>query len=236
MDSAALDLLTPVFEGIDHWSELAPLLPLLVILELILSADNAVALASITKRLPNIELQRRALNLGILIALVLRIFLILAANIIIKYSFFQVLASLYLLSIVFNNYFLQKTETDNIPDNKQTHVPSFIRVTILLSLTDLAFSIDSVTAAVAISDQLLLVITGAIIGVVALRFTADYFLRWLDIYTNLGSAGYIAISIVAIKLLLEVSLDGFDIHIPEYIFYLLILLVIGWGFSKKDHI
>ena len=71
MDSAALTSLTPLLEGIDHWTELAPLLPVLISLELVLSADNAVALAAITRRLENPESQRNALNLGILIALVL---------------------------------------------------------------------------------------------------------------------------------------------------------------------
>ena len=51
MDSASLRSLTPLLDGIDRWVELAPLLPVIVSLELVLSADNAVALASITKNL-----------------------------------------------------------------------------------------------------------------------------------------------------------------------------------------
>ena len=54
MDSASLRSLTPLLDGIDRWVELAPLLPVIVSLELVLSADNAVALASITKNLNNI--------------------------------------------------------------------------------------------------------------------------------------------------------------------------------------
>ena len=53
MDSASLRSLTPLLDGIDRWVELAPLLPVIVSLELVLSADNAVALASITKNLNN---------------------------------------------------------------------------------------------------------------------------------------------------------------------------------------
>ena len=56
MDSASLRSLTPLLDGIDRWVELAPLLPVIVSLELVLSADNAVALASITKNLNNIVL------------------------------------------------------------------------------------------------------------------------------------------------------------------------------------
>ena len=68
MDSASLRSLTPLLDGIDRWVELAPLLPVIVSLELVLSADNAVALASITRKLNNIDLQKKALNIGILIA------------------------------------------------------------------------------------------------------------------------------------------------------------------------
>ena len=104
MDSAALDSFTPILDGVDRWGELAPLLPLLILLEIVLSADNAVALASISKRLNNIQLQRKALNISIVFSLVLRIGLILAANIIIKYTYIQIIASFYLLSIVINKF------------------------------------------------------------------------------------------------------------------------------------
>ena len=67
----------------------------------------------------------------------------------------------------------------------------------------MAFSIDSITAAVAISDQFLLVITGAIIGVIALRFTSGLFIKWLEIYVNLEKAGYIAVAIIGIKLIIQ---------------------------------
>ena len=53
MDSASLRSLTPLLDGIDRWVELAPLLPIIISLELVLSADNAVALASITANLVN---------------------------------------------------------------------------------------------------------------------------------------------------------------------------------------
>ena len=84
MDSAALRSLTPLLDGIDKWNELAPLLPVIIALELILSADNAIALASITKRLNNISLQTTALNFGIALSLVFRVLIILTANILLN--------------------------------------------------------------------------------------------------------------------------------------------------------
>ena len=86
MDTASVDFITQFLDGIDRWSEIAPLLPVLIILELILSADNAVALATISQKLNSIELQRKSLNYGITFSLLFRILLIHTANIVIKYS------------------------------------------------------------------------------------------------------------------------------------------------------
>ncbi|AAQ00043.1 MULTISPECIES: DUF475 domain-containing protein [Prochlorococcus] len=231
MDTASLDYLTPLLNGIDQWSEFATLLPFLVLLELILSADNAVALASITKRLDSIELQQKSLNIGIAISLIFRILLILAANIIIKYPIIQIAASVYLISIVLTKFTINNPTNDESSSISNNNKSSFIKITFLLIATDLAFSIDSVTAAVAISDQILLVIIGALIGVIALRFTADLFIRWLDIFVQLENAGYFAVALVAIKLLFEVTFP--NIVIPEYIFYILLGFVFLWGFSKR---
>ena len=99
MDSASLRSLTPLLDGIDRWVELAPLLPVIVSLELVLSADNAVALASITKKLNNLELQKKALNIGIFIALLLRILVILTAQFFLNFWPVKLLGGLYLISL-----------------------------------------------------------------------------------------------------------------------------------------
>ena len=74
-----------------------------------------------------------------------------------------------------NNFFNSGTENaENDIDNKNNNF-RFLRVVALLSITDFAFSIDSITTAVAISDQYILIIFGAVIGVLALRFTSGFF-------------------------------------------------------------
>ncbi len=231
MDSAALDSFTPILDGVDKWGELAPLLPLLILLEIVLSADNAVALASITKRLNNIQLQRKAINISIVFSLFLRIGLILGANIIIKYTYIQIIASFYLISIVINKFIFEGDREDIQTMSNDSPPLNFIRIIALLAFTDLAFSVDSVTAAVAISDQLLLVITGAIVGIIALRLTADYFIRWLQIYSNLENAGYLAVGLVAIKLLLEIAFKGIESY--EFIFFVILIFIFLWGFSNR---
>ena len=114
-------------------------------------------------------------------------------------------------------FFIQKLELFNI--------------ILLLAVTDLAFSIDSITAAVAISDQFLLVITGAIIGVIALRFTSGLFITWIETYINLEKAGYIAVALIGIKLIGQ--LIFYQFVLPEYLFFLIMLCLFLWGFSVK---
>ncbi len=233
MDSASLRSLTPLLDGIDRWVELAPLLPIIVSLELVLSADNAVALASITKNLNNIDLQKKALNIGIFIALIFRILVILTAQFILNFWPVKLIGGIYLISLSLSKFIDLNNNLSNdnneFKDNKREN--SLVKVILILSVTDIAFSIDSITAAVAISDQFLLVITGAIIGVIALRFTSGLFIKWLEIYINLEKAGYIAVGIIGIKLIIQLIL--YKLIIPEYLFFLTMLVLFLWGFSSK---
>ena len=236
MDSASLRSLTPLLDGIDRWVELAPLLPVIVSLELVLSADNAVALASITKNLNNIELQKKALNIGIFIALLFRILVILTAQFILNFWPVKLIGGLYLILLSISKFnTINKQDPVGMENNiNATSHSSLFNVILLLAITDLAFSIDSITAAVAISDQFLLVITGAIIGVIALRFTSGLFIKWLEIYVNLEKAGYIAVGIIGIKLIIQ--LIFYKIIIPEYLFFMVMLCLFLWGFSSREEI
>ncbi len=235
MDSASLRSLTPLLDGIDRWVELAPLLPIIISLELVLSADNAVALASITKNLNNIELQKKALNIGIFIALLLRILVILTAQFFLNFWPVKLIGGIYLISLSLSKFITinNNSSISNEIDNNRKSLSSLFRIILLLAATDLAFSIDSITAAVAISDQFLLVITGAIIGVIALRFTSGLFIKLLEIYINLEKAGYIAVGIIGLKLIIQLIL--YKLVIPEYLFFLVMLCLFLWGFSKKNN-
>ena len=141
MDSASLRSLTPILDDIDRWVELAPLLPIIVSLELVLSADNAVALASITKNLNNIDLQKKALNIGIFIALILRIMVILTAQLILNFWPVKLIGGMYLISLSIGRLFSinnnESIENDKINIDKPNM--SLFKVIILLSLTALAF-------------------------------------------------------------------------------------------------
>jgi predicted tellurium resistance membrane protein TerC len=101
----------------------------------------------------------------------------------------------------------------------------------VIAFTDLAFSLDSVTTAIAVSQETWLVITGTTIGIVTLRFMAGLFIRWLDEYENLEDAGYITVAFVGLRLLLKVIND--DLVPPQWLMVTAIGIILAWGFSKR---
>ena len=234
MDTASVNSFIPTLDQIDSWSEILTLLPILISLEILLSADNAVALASLSKSLKNSTDRTNALNIGITISLLFRILLILLSSFLLKFLFIRIFAGLYLIYLFFSNVILKNKKTDNsVTDDISTKNKNFdfLKVVALLSITDLAFSIDSITTAVAISDQYILIVIGALIGVIALRFTSEIFLRLLEYFIRLEMAGYIAILIIGVKLILNTLVK--ESFLPDYYFYILIFISFVWGFSKK---
>ncbi len=206
------------------------LLLILVGLEAVLSADNAIALASIAQGLADPKLQRQALNFGLLAAFVLRMSLILAATWVIQFWQFDLIGALYLLWLVWQ-YFSGKDEDEESGGVPKRKFATLWQVIPVIAMTDLAFSLDSVTTAVAISDQTWLIITGGAIGIIALRFLAGLFIRWLDEYLHLEDAGYITVGLVGLRLMLRV-VDSDDLF-PEWAMIAAIAILFTWGFSKR---
>ena len=234
MDITALPSLTDIYEGADQWAEVLALLPVLVILELILSADNAVALAAIARSSRNPEQERLALNIGIGLAMMLRVGLIALAQWVLQRAWVQLLAAAYLFWLFINH--LRQSSTDTADETTALANPSLSRsllqTVLLLGFTDLAFSIDSVAAAVAVSDQILLISTGAVIGIFALRFTSGLFIRWLDEYDRLESAGFLSVAFVALRLLIHVLVP--QLNQPGWLTLLVVFVLFAWGFSVRS--
>lgn len=208
------------------------LLPVLISLEAVLSADNAIALAAIAQGLEGPQLQRRALNFGLVIAFCLRVILILTATWVLRFWQFELLGAAYLLWLVYQHF--SPDEEDEPTEQSHHHKPRFgslLQAIPMIALTDLAFSLDSVTTAIAVSRETWLVITGGLIGVIALRFMAGLFIRWLDEFTHLEDAGFVTVAFVGLRLLLRVINDSFVP--PEWLMFILIALVFAWGFSKR---
>ncbi|MEQ9369779.1 MAG: hypothetical protein RIG63_12235 [Coleofasciculus chthonoplastes F3-SA18-01] len=209
----------------------APLvLLILVALEAVLSVDNAIALATIAQGLEDKQLQRQALNFGLVVAYVLRISLILTATWVVKFWQFELLGAAYLLWLVFEHF---TSEEDEQHHHHGPRFTSLLQVIPLIAITDLAFSLDSVTTAIAISDQIWLVLAGGTIGVITLRFLAGLFIRWLQEYVNLEDAGYITVGIVGLRLLVRAINPEFVP--PEWLMITIIALIFLWGFAQRTN-
>ncbi|MFP4123941.1 TerC family protein [Coleofasciculus sp.] len=209
----------------------APLVLLILIaLEAVLSADNAIALATIAQGLEDKQLQRQALNFGLVVAYVLRISLILTATWVVKFWQFELLGAAYLLWLVFEHF---TSEEDEQHHHHGPRFTSLWQVIPLIAITDLAFSLDSVTTAIAISDQIWLVLAGGTIGVITLRFMAGLFIRWLQEYVNLEDAGYITVGIVGLRLLVRAINPEFVP--PEWLMITIIALIFLWGFAQRTN-
>ena len=242
MEAESIQSLTPLLRQADQWREVLLLLPLLVALEAVLSADNAIALAAIARGLEDPARQRQALNLGLALALVFRLGLIVAAQWVLNFWPLQLAAAAYLLWLCGRHLVLvwsggnadpddSAGVTAGSPEHGSLHHASLGSIVATLALTDLAFSLDSVAAAVAVSDRLWLVMAGGVIGVIALRLTAELFIRWLEIYQHLETAGYLAVGLVGIRLLLRLGVP--QVVPPEWLLLLLVAALFVWGFSVR---
>ncbi|MDA0265789.1 MAG: DUF475 domain-containing protein [Cyanobacteria bacterium] len=204
------------------------LLPVLIALEAVLSADNAIALAAIAQGLSSPKQQQQALNIGLVAAFVLRAGLILTATWVLQFWQFEVFGGAYLLWLVYQHF---TAETDA---NDQHHGPRFKsvwRAIPIIAITDLAFSLDSVTTAIALSHDVLVILLGGAIGVLTLRFMAGLFIRWLDEFENLEDAGFVTVAVVGVRLLVRVINP--DLVPPEWAMVGVIALLFAWGFSKR---
>ena len=243
MEAESITSLSPLLDAADQWGEWLLLLPLLVALEAVLSADNAIALAAISRQLRDPGLQSRALNFGLALALVFRLALIAAARWVLDFWPLQLLAAGYLLWLCLSSlkplwWGAGAGAAEDAAAAPEPAAPAdghsrgLGAVVLTLALTDLAFSLDSVAAAVAVSDNLLLVMAGGVIGVVALRFTAALFIRWLDQFRHLEAAGYLAVGLVGIRLLLRLGAP--QLVPPEWVLLLVVALLFAWGFSSRN--
>jgi YkoY family integral membrane protein len=176
---------------------------LLILLEALLSADNALILAIIVRHLPR-EQQKKALFYGLAGAFVLRLCAILIAVQIISFWWLQAIGAIYLLYLPFKHFL------HHVDGHKKSHVrkAGFWMTVFQAEMTDIAFAVDSVLVAVAIEhrrDKVWVVYLGAICGVVLLRFAANIFLRILEKYPFLDHVAYALVAWAGVKKSLQKS-------------------------------
>ena len=205
----------------------------LVALETSLSADNAVALASLVQHMEDQNHQRQALNWGMVGAFILRIVLLLTATWVIRFWQFEVAGALYLLWLAGKHFWerFSLSEDDAEGGATKRQCNSLWQVIPLIAITDLAFSLDSVTTAVALSTETWLVLAGCLMGVVTLRFLAGLFVELLSKFTYLQDAAYLTVLGVGMRLMFKALLPEYAP--PEWVVLTCIAILFAWGFSKR---
>jgi YkoY family integral membrane protein len=192
----------------------------LIIIESLLSVDNAAVLATMVKDLPQSQ-REKALKYGIIGAYLFRGLAMIFAGVLIKFWFLKPIGGLYLMYLVYDWYKGKQTETteDDIIDKNNNwlykatvgSLGTFWATVALVELMDMAFSIDNVFAAVAFTPNMILVCTGVFIGILAMRFIAQWFVKLMEKYSFLETSAFIVIAILGIKL----SLSVFEHYYPE---------------------
>ncbi len=221
-----LDMWIKVLQDPVSWG----LIGTLVVLEGLLSADNALVLAVMVKHLPE-EKRKKALFYGLIGAYVFRFIAIGIGMYLIKLAWVKVLGALYLawLSI---KYFIDKRkgnaeeeEADGMNQNSILFrmFGVFWGTVAMVELMDIAFSVDSVLAAFGVSNEVWILLLGGMLGILMMRGIAGVFLKLLERIPELETTAYILILIIAVKMLLSV------IHIEVSHTAFFIILVVAFG-------
>jgi YkoY family integral membrane protein len=182
----------------------------LIVIESLLSVDNAAVLATMVLDLPKKQ-RSKALRYGILGAYVLRGVCLFLAAWLVKIWWLKPLGGLYLLYLAFD-YFKGKANEGDGGDERVDKSQNWVykktvgligtlwATVVLVEIMDLAFSIDNVFAAVAFTNHVFLIYTGVFIGILAMRFVAQAFVKLIEKFTFLETIAFIVIGVLGIKL------------------------------------
>ena len=189
----------------------------LVVLEGLLSADNALVLATLVSNLKSKRERKLALFAGIWGAYLFRFLVIGFGIYLIKFWWIKVLGALYLIWMAANYFFFSKPDEDGT----KTGSSSFWMVVLQVELMDIAFSIDSLTAAFGVSEKVWVLFLGAIFGILMMRGVAQIFVKLLERFPGFESTAYILIAIIGVKMMASV----FGLHLPEWVFFIVLIVV-----------
>lgn len=123
------------------------------------------------------------------------------------------LAGIFIAYSIYSFSKISESEEDDGEINKSNNavykffhdkIGTFWSTVILVEIMDMAFSIDNVFAAVAFTPNIILVCIGVFIGILAMRFIAQWFVTLMEKYSFLETAAFVVIAILGIKLLLSI--------------------------------
>ncbi len=192
----------------------------LILIESLLSVDNAAVLATMVLDLPP-QQRKRALKYGIAGAYVFRGICLLLASYLVHIWWLKGVGGLYLIYL-FINWWIKharkaKKQHKVSKDSNKLYKASvgkmgdFWATVISVELMDLAFSLDNVFAAVAFSKNIIIILTGVFIGILAMRFVAQAFVKLMEKYHFLEGCAFTVIGLLGVKL----TLSFYEHQYPE---------------------
>jgi len=213
---------------------------LLVLLEGLLSADNALVLAILVLGLPRHQ-QRQALRYGIIGAFVFRILATLLAVQLIAFGWVKLVGAGYLLYLSYKHFFGggDAHERRSIPPARAAFgLSAFWATVVKVELTDIVFAVDSILVAVAMSNKIWVIITGGILGIVAMRLVIGQLLVIVRRYPALVDGAFVIIAWVGIKLLIEyLHMEGY-IHIAVNKWmsfgFIVLIFVVSYLYARRQ--
>ena len=178
---------------------------LLVLLEGLLSADNALVLALMILGLPRQD-QKKALRYGLVGAFAFRILATVLATHLIRIEWVKLLGGLYLMYLAYQHFFRSGGSEERgkpKPAQPWLGLSALWGTVVKVELVNIAFSVDSILVAVAMSSKTWVVLSGGLLGIVAIRVVIGQLLKIVRKYPAIVDGAFIIIAWVGFKLLLE---------------------------------
>ncbi len=230
-------------------------LVVLIVLEGLLAADNAVVMAVMVKHLPR-EQQKKALFYGLLGAFVFRFAALFMITILVNIWQIQALGAAYLLFISIKSIIDKQKGEDAHLDTKKRKQSGFWMTVVKVELADIAFALDSMLAAVALAvtlpelgnfhiggingGQFSVMLLGGLIGLVIMRFAARQFVGLLEKFPTLETAAFLIVGWVGVKLavltLAHPSLQILDPEFPHSTLWQTIFWVVLVGIALNGYL
>lgn len=205
----------------------------LVMIECLLSVDNAIVLAAQTRVLPSLKEQEESLFYGLWGAYLFRFLIIGVGTYLIHFWEIKVIGAAYLMYLVYRFFrfkFIgkQPMHKSHQRQTKLTGRRLFWFVVAQIEFMDIIFSVDSVLASLAISDNPVIVLIGGMIGILCMRGIAEIIMQLMRKVPELEPMAYVLIAVIAIKLFL--TIPAIDIEVPSDLFGIFILVVFAVTF------
>jgi YkoY family integral membrane protein len=183
---------------------------ILIVLEVLLSVDNALVLGLLAAKLPP-ALQRKALTYGLIGAFIFRLIAIAGAVKLLEWRFIKLLGGGYLVYVAVRHLLVDRPKARH---SGEIVAESFWRTVGAIELTDLAFAVDSILAAIAlvgpapagsggVHPKFWVVILGGMVGVILVRVAAVLFIRLLKAFPRFAVSAYLLVLIIGLKLLAD---------------------------------